>query len=214
MQRGNDEVATAVNAFSRDLPGFIATIKTCRGVEIISGEKAIKLEKRIAKVEETSLAPFNPIFSRIKSQIKQFALSNNIKNGFIAVDWCIKNGSVQQGLTILQESIISLVCESEKLEIINETNRMIVGSAFKILEKKYPETSWEGECAKKENIALTRRLCKNTIVKTLFPEFAALTNSRNDINHCGMRDSPSKANKFEKNLKELYFSVLTKTANS
>lgn len=213
VAKGSDEVATAVNAFSKDLPGFIATLKTCRGVEIISGEKAIKLEKRIAMVEETSLVPFNPIFSRIKSQINRFASNHNIKNGFIAVDWCLNNGLIQQGLTMLQETIISIVCESEELDIVQEKNRTIISSVFTIIEKSIPENKWEGECAKNENIALSRKLCNNNLLRSLLRDYVNLSTARNDINHFGMRNNPSKPDRFEINLKEIYCSVLAKTAN-
>ncbi len=211
--KGADKVATSVHSFSKDLPGLIASIKTCRGPEIISGDKAIALEKRIAEVEKTSLAPFNPIFSRIKSQIIRFASNDNVKNGFVAVDWCINNGLIQQGLTILQETITSIVCESEGLDIVHEKNRTIVSSVFNIIEKNIPENEWKGECAKTQNIELTRKLCNNNLIISLVKDYVNLSNSRNDINHSGMRNNPAKASSFENNLKQVFCSVLSKTSN-
>lgn len=214
LAQGSDEVAKAVNAFSKDLPGFIATIKTCRGPEINSGEKAIKLEKRIAKVEETSLVPFNPIFTRIKNQIHRFASGNNLKNGLTSVEWCISNGLIQQGLTMLQETITSLICENENLKITNKAHRAIVNSTFSILLNNTNESDWKGDCAStEENTQLTKKLLKNPLLISLSKDFSLLTDVRNDINHFGMRDNPSKAENFERNLKEIFYSVLTKTTN-
>jgi CRISPR-associated Csx2 family protein len=211
--KGSDKVATSINAFSKDLPTLIANIKTCRGIEIISGELVLKLEKRIATIEETSLVPFNPIFKRIKQQVHQFAADDNIKNGLTAVEWCIKNGLIQQGLTILQEAVVSFICENENLDITLEKNRNIVSSVFTIVEKNIPEKEWKGECALDDNIELTRKLCTNSLLLSLKQEYNNLSVLRNDINHSGMRSNPAKASSFEKNLKILYTSVSEKISS-
>jgi CRISPR-associated Csx2 family protein len=212
--KGSDKIATSVNYFSKNLPELISMLKTCRGPEIVSGELAISLENKIANIEETSLAPFNPIFTRIKNQVHRFACSDNVKNGFTAVDWCIQNGLIQQGLTMLQETINSLICESENLDITNKVNRNIVNSVFKFSLGQTEESEWKGDCISSEdNINLTRKILKNPLVILLSKEFNTITDLRNDINHFGMRADPSKSDKFEKNLNEIFCSVLSKTSN-
>ncbi|MBW6536421.1 MAG: TIGR02221 family CRISPR-associated protein [Mariniphaga sp.] len=211
--KGSDKVATSVNSFSKELPGFVSLLKTCRGTEIISGEKALSLENKIAEIEETSLVPFNPIFARIKSQINRFASHDNIKNGFVAVEWCINNGLMQQGLTMLQETITSIICNSEGLDIVNEKNRTIISSVFNIIGQKIPENEWVGECAKTENIELTQKLCNNSLLLSLVNDYINLSNFRNDMNHSGMRNNPVKASNFENNLKQIFCSVLSKISN-
>jgi len=212
--KGADKISTAINSFSKDLPKFVSNLKNCRGPEIISGTLAIDLQKKIENIANTSLAPFNPIFSRLKTQIRRFSSENNVKNGFTAVDWCIHNGLFQQGFTMLQDTIISMVCESEQLDLRNKTFRNIVSSTFNIRYKKTPQNEWTGDCIMlPENIVLTQKLHQNIIVESLLNEFNSLTELRNDINHFGMRSNSAKTESFEKNLKELYCTILAKTCN-
>lgn len=212
--KGSDKNSSAINAFSKDLPRFVSNLKNCRGPEIISGELANDLEQKIENIQKTALAPFNPIFSRLKIQIHKFSSENNIKNGFTSVEWCLQNGLFQQGLTMLQETIISMICDSEKLEISDKVHRSIVSKAFNIRHYNRPENEWTGECISSEvNHQLTKTLCKNYILESLLFEFNNLTESRNDINHFGMRKNSAKSDSFEKNLREIFYSVLTKTSN-
>ncbi len=212
--KGKDLDTLSINNFSKDLPEFLKCIQTCRGNEIIKGERAIKLFTKIENVEQTSLAPFNPIFSRLKNQVKKFSSENNVKNGFAAVAWCISNGLIQQGFTLLQETIISLVCESEQIEFAIENNRNIVSAAFNIKKNNRPESEWISLCkSTDENLHLSRKITNNHIVAMLASEFCGLTAQRNDINHAGMKTGYAKADSFEKNLKEIFCSVMSKTCN-
>jgi len=212
--KGKDLTALSINNFSKDLPKFIKSIQTCRGNEIIKGETACSLFNRVENIQKTSLAAFNPIFSRLKASIQRFNSSGNIQNGFAAVDWCINNGLIQQGLTLLQETIISLVCESENLEYSVEINRNIVSSSFNIKKFKRPENEWSGLCKKSgENISLTYKLLDNYLIILLVDEFNGLTTQRNDINHAGMKEGSASADSFEKNLKEMFCQVTGKIVN-
>jgi hypothetical protein len=166
---------------------------------------------RIENIQDTSLPPFNPIFARLKIQINRFNKTNNVKNGLAAVDWCIQNGLIQQGLTLLQETLISLVCESEDLEFTVEEFRNIVSSAFKIKENYLPESEWIGDCAKSiENKKITNRVLENKIINLLAKEYKTLTSLRNDINHAGMKMDSVGFDKFEKQLCELYDKIQNK----
>lgn len=211
--QGKDAVAKAIDSFSKDLPKFVKNIQTCRGKEIIGGELPKSLMRRIENIQETSLSPLNPIFSRLKLVIKRYSDTNNVKNGLAAVDWCIQNGLLQQGFTLLQETIISMVCDSEELDFTDRENREIVSQAFTIKMKGLTELEWEGECRKEENKSAMFKLLNNDLLCICVKEFYGLTQQRNDINHAGMLNSSSSAEKFETNLKDLYCKILTKTIN-
>lgn len=209
--KGTDIISKSIDSFSRDLPKFVKNIQTCRGNEIIDGSLAKSLMQRIENIQDTSLAPFNPIFARLKIQINRFSNTKNVRNGLVAVDWCIQNGLIQQGLTLLQETLISLVCESENLEFTVEEFRNIVSSAFNIKENCLPESEWIGDCAKTiENKKLTNRVLENKVINLLAKEFKTLTSLRNDINHAGMKRDCVGFDKFEKQLCELYNKIQNK----
>lgn len=211
--KGKDIVAKSVNSFSKDLPKFVKNIQTCRGKEIISGELAKSLMNRIENIEETSLPPFNPIFSRLKLQLNRYANSNNVRNGLAAVGWCVQNGLIQQGFTLLQETVISLICESEDVDFTIEKYRNIVSQAFKIKFCKIDETAWKGECSEDKNKDLTHKLLNNYQLNLLVKEYNTLTQLRNDINHAGMLNGSGKAENFGKNLEDLYCSITGKLIN-
>lgn len=209
--KGTDAIAKSINSFSKDLPKFVKNIQTCRGNEIIGGSLAKSLMERIENIQETTLAPFNPIFTRLKIQVNKFSNPKNIKNGLAAVDWCIQNGLIQQGLTLLQETLISLVCESENLDFTVEEFRNIVSNAFNIKEKCLPESEWIGDCTKTVgNKKITHKVLENNVLNLLAKEYKTLTSLRNDINHAGMKKDSAGFDKFEKQLCELYCKIQNK----
>lgn len=207
--RGSDSATAdrAINSFSKNLPNFVKSLQTCRGKELIDGKLAVSLSQNIENIEETSLPPFNPIFSRLKTHINRFASRNNIKNGFEAVNWCIKNGLIQQGLTLFQETIISLVCEMEQLDYSSLTSRDIVSGAFYIKFNKTEGNSWKGECSKPENRAITVRLLDNHCIISCCELYYKLSQLRNDINHAGFKQNSMGAKQFAVKLADLFASV-------
>ena len=158
-------------------------------------------------MQTTFIAPLNPIFEKIKFNFKDFNDDENIKNGFVAAKWCLNNGLYQQAITILQENIISMVCAEVDIDYRNKNQREIVNKAFNILENNRPEADWKFSSSsapeeiesQKQKI---RRLLDNKTVNNLCSSFAVCTNIRNDFNHAGMGDNPSKAGKLKMGIKE------------
>lgn len=73
-----------------------------------------------------------------------FEPSRNILNGFTAAKWCLDNNMYQQSITILQESLTSLVCLCENLSVEMECDRTMVNRVFKIkIDDSLPEEKWE-----------------------------------------------------------------------
>ena len=86
-------------------------------------------------MEETGdiLPPFKPLISKIKDRLSDFD-GTNLQHGLAGVKWCIDNDLIQQGYTLLQEVIISALCEVEKKDEKDCDERKFMADALKCLK--------------------------------------------------------------------------------
>ena len=130
-------------------------------------------------------------------------------NGFNAVSWCIDNNLIQQGYTILQENIISLVCEEVKIEKEDKKNRNIVSSCFTIKKNEIEKEEWSGDAS---TFSETTELIleKSKIIEILKSDYYNLSNIRNDINHFGYSENTMKPEKLKKSLYNYHCGIIKK----
>ncbi len=207
--KGANESFNSLNQVINKLPDFISNIETCRGIDIVTNNLGALLNKNLDNINEQFISPLNPILKKIEEKIYPFKNENNLINGFNAVRWCIDNNLIQQGFTILQENMISLILDEVQLETESLINRNIISAAYKICTNNILEKDWKGDAREHPSITM-KILSESSLINILAKDYSIITDLRNDMNHSGYRNNPVSAKKLKSILSERYCSVLSK----
>ena len=151
--------------------------------------------------------PLQPLFKKVEIELTQFEQSV-VKDGLQAAKWCLNHHLVQQGYTILQETLIIYFVSmiGEDPENFYDRNKIIANQAVTIFFKKIPEQEWFKESALNKDITKKfQNLYKNN--QSLIKIYRDLTGSKNDINDCGIKDNPATIQIQEEKLGELINNV-------
>ncbi len=202
--KGKDEFAKNLGFVSNQLNTFMKYLATVRG-PIIDKYKYNNLRNAIDTVlksinEGSPIEPMIPLLERVKEKLADFE-DNDIYNGLKAVKWCIDHNLIQQGYTLLQESIITIICKKLGFDELDRDYRTLISSALNIKVKNTPEEKWS-EFAKKNRELIERiiSICDDELAKI----FVEITQYRNNLNHAGYNRDKIKPKDFEDKLKELY----------
>jgi len=148
------------------------------------------------------LKPLNPLLERIAGKIKGFS-NSDIKNGYAAVEWCIEHSLIQQGYTILQETMITEIVAKYFGEdkIVDKDKRRIVSQAIAIRQKGIKKDKWD-EFTRSNDEDIDK------IIKDINGNFAGIYDSvaqyRNDINHAGLGNNSHKPEDLKNQLRKYY----------
>lgn len=196
---------------STQLDKFTKAIQTSRGIDIINLD-IDNLERLIIEERETNLRiPLTPILKLIENKISNFH-NHSIENGFFAVKWCIEHGLTQQGITLLQESILTFILYKLELNYLDKDNRNILSNCLSIKNaSKYRYTS---ETINMLLYEKEKYLVSLFFESNLLKHFSSVYKSinidyRNDINHAGFRDNYKEADEFTKILEDKYDEIIT-----
>ena len=201
------------------LTDFSNDIIANRGIDIYKGNKVSELKIQLKKFNP-NIAPFKEIKGLINKKLKPFKQSN-VDNGFRAVEFCIEHSLYQQGITLLQEFIITKLMFESGLTKIENIKSYQARNVFKVaLQKKcknnikvgrFLRPADEKSEGKKEKTLKKINKWVDDVFEFSFKEdltskvFIELSDKiRNDINHAGFRQEPLKAEEFEAFLKEKY----------
>ncbi|MGG5461213.1 TIGR02221 family CRISPR-associated protein [Clostridium sp. B9] len=212
--RNNDKSLKNMNMTVKSLNNFAKAIMTCRGnIMIGDKDKSIywaykQMEENLNQYENSEdmlSKALNPLFEKVKEETKNFDDIDVVKNGISTVEWCIKKGFIQQGITALEETIKTFTCiyinkrlnkdfdvyEEEHREAI--CNTILNSQRFEITEKeKYYEL-------------IIEILNSGIIPESLLTLEIQISDLRNDANHFGMRKEKINAfNKMETKLKTYF----------
>jgi len=186
--------------FLNDIEVISKSLLTNRKQIIIDAIIFKNLKKRLKLLKRNLIKPFEPIIQEIENRTKDFDENENIINGFVAVKWCIDNHLIQQGITLLQENIISFLLNYLKIDWKNKENRRIMSSCLSINNKEKYETK-----TPIYDFNLVNEIFDNEYIKKFRKIYQKLNiGYRNDINHAGMNDNPNEPDKFFKSLEENY----------
>ncbi|MBX2929802.1 MAG: TIGR02221 family CRISPR-associated protein [Saprospiraceae bacterium] len=189
--------------FSHEINAFAKAILTCRGLGLAEDVKIDELKTSVRQMSEQSDIDvvLQPLLNKVSAKISPFD-SGQLSNGFAAVDWCIQHNMTQQGITFLQETLISYMVEKflGQDSLINIYERELAGSALQLfpskncmsldpIKNKFFAQKTDDE---KRNTILVyeemREFVKNkTPLRDLYKELVGKDGFRNDINHCGYR---------------------------
>lgn len=198
--RGADPRLAAFNHVTKKLGDFSLALATCRG--LLLSDVASELKKSLkSSVGLPGMRPYIPLLQKVQRELDNFP-GDHVRDGLAAAQWCADHNLVQQGLTILQETLISYFTVTIlKDDLNNLTSRTLVNQALKIFLKALPQAEW-AEPAKSNPHKVT------PIVDALqnFPGMAQilsnLGNDRNDINHAGYKNNPIRADRFGPKLRD------------
>ena len=171
------------------------SLATCRGKELQNGLHAVEIQNVLQKLQVQAIpSPMKSVFSKMQTQLKDFGV-NDAQNLRAAVEWCIQYGMTQQGYTLCQESIITLLCEHFKdvnpfaEADMKEDDKVLAFrdymSSIMALSRNDvdDESKWKGYL--KQYADLTRQLLNSDVVKKTRGSYAPLSANRNQINHAG-----------------------------
>jgi CRISPR-associated Csx2 family protein len=195
--RGTDESSSLIRDIVSPLESFFENVRMCKIPEIIGpNNKLRKAKESLLNMERMNIPQLYPIIEKIKPLVTMLDENGNVANGIQAVKWCIEYGWYQQGYTILQETLTSIVLDNANETLFNEEKRTCVNAAFTIFKNKISIDKWNEVALKNETFINT--ILKNKHIVSLNEEFAELSNLRNFINH-GFMKSSSCENKTIKN---------------
>ena len=205
---GEDRTAHFLRRIAGDLDKFTKTLSTCRGLDISNVVK--KLNKDIKQLEESNYVPpepFQPVFKQIKDQMGRFK-GDPILDGISAARWCLDHNLIQQGYTILQETLtshfVSKIGENETY--LKNKNRQIVNQAVTIYTNSLPPREWIKPA--KDDPETTRKFINYfKTQKELVKIYNDLSDSRNDLNHAGYRTNARRSEIFGKQLSKMIDSI-------
>ena len=192
--KGKNEEARNFRKIADKIQQMTLNFRTNRGNEIIAALEMKNINESVKKVKESSLLkPFKLLIENIYSDTKKFKYRNE-ENIIYNIQWCIDKDLIQQGMTMLQEGITTLILkeigESDKYKDIN-----VRGEISKILQKlNNPKKEENIEKIKSE---LEKKILNVKKINELSKIFADISGIRNDINHAGFRPSPLDAKDFK-----------------
>lgn len=195
---GKNSGAGAIKQLAIALEFFTKNMSTCRGPEIVKAANFLKTSLNIAKNEE-GVKPLAPLFEHIEKRVSLFQ-GDEVQDGVQAARWCLSHGLIQQGFTILKETLITYFILQNGHDPGKKAFREIASSAVYIAWDNKPETEWAG-CAGANKKVTESYVLKHKSSSGLADVFRRLTEYRNDLNHAGYaRNNRKKPEDFLKEL--------------
>jgi CRISPR-associated protein, TM1812 family len=187
--KGTDKDASALNNYFNALAELSGFVLNCRGKDIRVGKKIYTIHNEEKRIEKIIIPPMVPIFNKIHQPLLAFSPTDNILNGFHAARWCLNKQLHQQAITLLQETVVSLLCKENGLDLLDKNQRILINKAFTIVSDKIPESKWilseDGAEASEKQKETIKRLIQHPVIIGLANTFKEITNIRNDFNHAG-----------------------------
>lgn len=206
---------------------FTNCIQTSRGKtnsnncgSISKSYKGFLKKYRVASEKKAyMIEPLKPLFEKIIESTKQFDTESNLETGLATIQWCIDKGFIQQGLTALDETIKTYICNMFQLDENSKFYRDDVSKFALNLNKWTKENRDKTEEIKKkyksidiknkelmnedEYVKLVEKV-HSSIDKRLFNISKEVSDARNDINHFGFSNSSEPYDKLQKKLEKRY----------
>lgn len=195
------DVRMTVKQLGSRLIRFEGQIETCRGIEIMKSGDAAQIKTLIlALIKKAALPePISQVLLSIGKEVSSFEDNSELdpekskRNIISALKWCKKYGLVQQGYTLCQEGLITVVCDK-----FSDLNPYTIGgksvryrkyrdfwsSVFGInSELLQDESKWGKGLSEHKEFAHSVLLMD--WVKHTRKIYSGLTQKRNQVNHGG-----------------------------
>ncbi len=186
------ETSKALCGLSRQLATASKDMATCRGPRLAGDVAALK--SLIEGFPESgAIPPLKELLQLMGSALDDFS-NDDVRDGIAAARFCGKHNLVQQGYTILTETLITCLVRRAGGDVFDRDQREAASNAFGIFEK-----SSDGDPVDTHGFTLA---CLDILRRLSDPPkvFRGLTETRNDLNHAGWRKKPLSADTFDKKL--------------
>ena len=193
------------------LQEFSLNLSTVRALEITPIIPRIK--KNIDDcMNHSFIEPFNPVLSRIHDQMESFedspSMDYNVNHGIQAARFCVTHRMIQQALTITTETMKSYFLEQIGENSVDFDNkrtmelRELVNQAVNIFLDSDQSYNKMDSLLEKDKAVVHKLFKCFEAQKSFIKKYRNINNIRNDINHAGFNNNPSKAKVFEKKISE------------
>lgn len=198
-----DEDAKALQNLSKWVDTFSENIRFNRGNEIIIGKES-SLIKEYSNIDCDYLRPLKPLLGKIKDSVADFE-ENSPKNMILAACLCIEYQNYPSAVSLLQEGVVSLLCEVYGIDILDKDQREIINKALR--KKDRPDDYKPTNDSEKEK--KIDEICQDESLNIhLVKAFAKLNEARNFVNHAGMKKKKYEAKAIRKHVKEAADEIL------
>lgn len=180
---------------------FTMNIATCRGRSL--SESAMALKQAVRDCEANDARPaFKDLMHVLQQGLDDFR-GDEVSDGIASARWCLRHNLIQQGLTILQETLVSHLATSAGLDPHDRSVREIGPGSVVCVNKD--EKDWTGKSA--QCVEITRQyietLRETPNLRKLFKKpWNKLKAYRNDVDHAGYTQNPKGAREFEAALQD------------
>lgn len=200
--RGQDSVSVKTLELADNLDALYNQLSTVRGKEIVSGKTFLNTEKGIEWLTpKLPIPPLKPLLEKMKKQLTGFK-KNSPANGLKATRLCLNFGLIQQGITLLQESIVtSIAFKRQELNYNLFEHRKIIRDA--ILKKGNPDFITKNPNLSDKLLKIAEDIPETTQIA---PVYRKLSTARNNINHAEFSTNRT-AIDFQKELRESLFTA-------
>lgn len=192
--QGKHKQAKSLQSFSKTITKAIQERAMCRGLDIYKGDNVTKSLQALttykelhgnndnSKNSETWIRPLAPILEKIEnSALFLDAKKDSGFNLIHASKWCYEHNQIQQAYTLLQEGVVTVLCDFLNFDNVSHKNRVAITACLKNYDK---ETEWKGD---KEEVSLMHKVKSTLPISANFCNtFTKLSNNRNDLNHAGI----------------------------
>lgn len=204
------------------LSDTLLALRTNRGLEITKGEIFKQLNEAIQTVKNnlSSDEVLLRILDKVVEKISIFQPKTSWENGLTAVKWNIEHGLIQQGVTMLQEVVLTFLCEKYNLNYTDRSCRNDIGGVLYAINRKVSlddaklsiekkvNGDEEGRYHRNDRWDLLSKIKEDVEKTELAKQYDAVTQSlRNDINHGGYLSSASNQRGIVNGLKKSYTAI-------
>lgn len=211
--QGENKTANAIHNIINQLQEIIDDIETCRGNRLIETRAIVGLKRNLHRLKTQTKAggfpAFTPLIEEIERKIEPFH-SGELANGFRAVEWCIKHDLAQQGITLLQETVITFFHRQVDWKEVPELKKVydqktFIASLFGVpyyRMKKPGSSGYRQQYEKFKDVGDV--LLERDDFKACCDPFRNLTDARNDIHHGGFSLEARPPESIKAELKKAY----------
>lgn len=180
---------------------FAQNNATCRGKSL--SDSALLVQQHLTDAIQSSehyVKPLKPLLGQMQFHFQVFHDNQEMCNIFEIVTWCLEHNMIQQGLTILQEGIITDICHRLGLDADNYHEcRKVVSTAIKVISMNSPQR--EARYNKNHPHLQLNTIRPHLPSGKFIRAFERLRKARNEISHGGYSKHPRKARGFHQTLK-------------
>ncbi len=187
---GNKAAVQLLQEINHQIPTLVSLIQTNRGKAL--GQFSFNQLKHLLTQftqQDNIIQPLTAVIQEIQHKIEQFQ-DNDPLIWLKTAQWCNQHGLIQQGITQLQEGLVTWFCirfhaslDADFFEYTEDKPRRLIGKTLTLVHLKIGRNNWKH--INKSFPKLTRAIEADAFIQKTAKIYTELSTLRNDINHGG-----------------------------